>query len=108
MPLGVQLHNENVLNEMTQILLALNKYIPAESTEVSVEVNGTPHVQQETRVWPCLIFGDQLTSARVRGAIALRCFHKTSLARLDGYVPATSDWHARLCLVTVSFYTVLY
>ena len=33
---------------------------------------------------------------------ALRCFHKTSLDRLEGFTPATSDWHARLCLVTVS------
>ena len=47
-------------------------------------------------------FGDQLTYARIRGTIALHCFHKTSLAHLDGYVPATSDWHAGLCLVTVS------
>ena len=69
-----------------------------------MEVNGTSYVQEEARVWPRLIFGDQLTSARVRGAINLRCFHKTSLARLDGYVAATSDWHARLCLVTVSLY----
>jgi len=45
-PLGVQLHNENVLTEMTQILLALNKYIPAECTEVSVVINGTPYVQE--------------------------------------------------------------
>jgi len=96
------LHNEIKLNEIVKILLALNKYVPSENAEVSMEVNGTCYVEEEARVWPCLIFGDQLTSARVRGAVALRCFHKTSLARLEGYVAATSDWHARLCLVTVS------
>jgi len=104
-PLGVQLHNEIKLNEMAKILIALNKYVPSENTEVSMEVNGTSCVEEETKVWPRLIFGDQLTSARVRGAVALRCFHKTSLARLEGYVAATSDWHARLCLVTVSLCT---
>jgi len=62
------------------------------------------YVQEEAIVWPHLIFGDQLTSARARGAIAICCFRKTSLVRLDGYVAATSDWHARLCLVTVSLY----
>jgi len=95
--LGVQLHNKNIL---AQILFALNKYIPTENTEVSMEVSGTSYVQQEARVWPRIIFGDQLTSARVREAIALRCFHKTSITRLDGHVAATSD----CCLVTVSFY----
>ena len=48
----------------------------------------------------------QLTLARLRGAIALRCFHKTSLAHFDRYVTATSDWHASLCPVTVSLYTI--
>jgi len=90
---------------MAQILLALNKYVPTENTEAFVEVNETSYVQQEARVWPRIIFGDQLTSARVRGAIALRCFHKTSITCLDRHVAATSDWHARLCLVTVSFYS---
>ena len=102
MPLGVQLHNENKLNEMAQILLALNKYVPVNYTEEKVDINGTLHVQPATELSPRLLFGDQLTSARVRGATALRCFHKTSLDRLEGFTPATSDWHARLCLVTVS------
>jgi len=48
----------------------------------------------------------QLTLARLRGAIALRCFHKTSLAHFDRYVTATSDWHASLCPVTVILYTI--
>ena len=102
MPLGVQLHNENKLNEMTQILLALNKYVPCNTVETSVHVDGEKYTQEETQLGPRLIFADQLTSARVRGATALCCFHKTSLTRLEGYIPVTSDWHARLCYVTVS------
>ena len=69
---------------------------------VHLEMNDNSYAQPQTLLWPHLIFGDQLTSAHVQGAITLRCFHKTSLARLQGYVPVTSDWHARLCLVTVS------
>lgn len=102
MPLGVQLHNENKLNEMTQILLALNKYVPSKTVETTADVDGETLAQEETQLGPRLIFGDQLTSARIRGATALRCFHKTSLTRLEGYIPVTSDWHARLCYVTVS------
>ncbi|XP_065900155.1 uncharacterized protein [Dysidea avara] len=100
-PLGVQLHNENKLNEMTQILLALNKYVPCNTVETSVHVDGEKYTQEETQLGPRLIFADQLTSARVRGATALCCFHKTSLTHLEGYIPVTSDWHARLCYVTV-------
>jgi len=69
-------------------------------------MNDTSYAQPETLLWPRLIFGDQLTSVCIQGAIALRCFHKTSLTCLQGYVPVTSDRHARLCLVTVSLYMV--
>ena len=54
------------------------------------------YTQPATELSPRLLFGDQLTSARVRGATALRSFHKTSLDRLEGYMPITSDWRARL------------
>ena len=36
----------------------------------------------------------------MRGPTALHCFHKTSLDHLEGFMPATSNRHARLCLVT--------
>ena len=49
-----------------------------------------------------MLFGDQLTVSRVHGAAALRSWHKTTLDHLEEHVPTTSDWHARLCLVTVS------
>lgn len=103
MPLGVQLHNENKLTEMTQILLALNKYVPADHTEQTIELDETTFTEPETKVWRRMLYGDQLTIARVRGAAALHSLHKTKLDRLEGYVPATSDWHTRLCLVTVSY-----
>ena len=100
--MGVLLHDENKLKEMVQILLCLNKYVPVVHTEHTLEVNGTQVTQPVTELWPRMLFGDQLTVARVRGAAALRSWHKTTLDRLEGHVPTTSDWHARLCLVTVS------
>ena len=41
MPLGVQLNNKNKLKEMVQILFVLNKYVPVEHTEHTLEINGT-------------------------------------------------------------------
>lgn len=91
---------------MTQILLALNKYVPADHTEQTFDVDGVIFTEPETKVWRRMIYGDQLTVARVRGAAALRSLHKTKLDRLEGYVAANSDWHTRLCLVTVSYSTL--
>jgi len=97
---------------MAQILLALNKYIPTENTEVSIEVDGTSYVQQEARVWPRIIFGDQLISACVRGAIALRCFHKTSITRLDGHEALACKtlpcYHKFLQCLTINRFHIVY
>jgi len=56
----------------------------------------------DVKLSPRFLFDDQLTVAHDRGAIALRIWHKASLNRLEGHVPIVSDWHDRLCLVTVS------
>ena len=100
------LNNENKLTEMTQILLALNKYVPADHFERTFEVDGETFTEPDTKMWRCMLYGDQLTVARVRGATALRSLHTTKLDRLEGYVAATSDWHTRLCFVTVSYLTL--
>ena len=94
----MQLKNENKLKEMGEILLALNPYIPVQD-DVPMDNDDT---SIGTQLYPRLLYGDQLTVVRVQGAAALRSWHKTPLSRLEGYVPVTSDWHARLCLVTVS------
>jgi len=86
---------------MSEILLGLNAYIPVQDDLQTVNIDGDTFSNPETKLSPRLLFGDQLTAARARGAAALRIWHKTALDRLEGYVPVTSDWHARLCLVTV-------
>lgn len=74
---------------MAQILDALNVYVPVK------QMNNF-----EAQV-PRIVFGDQLTVARIRGAAILRSSHLAMESKLEGFVPAVSDWHARLCLVTV-------
>ena len=46
-----------------------------------------------------LLFGDQLTVTRIRGASVLRSMHFTAANSLKGFVPIVADWHARLCFV---------
>ena len=56
------LNNENKLTEMTQ---ALNKYVPADHFERTFEVDGKIFTEPDTKVWRRMLYGDQLTVARV-------------------------------------------
>ena len=88
---------------MSEILLELNKYVPVQDDPQTINIAGDAVISNpDVKLSPRLLFGDQLTVARARGAAALRIWHKTSLNRLEGHVPVVSDWHTRLCLVTVS------
>lgn len=100
-PLGVQLKNKTKLKEMSEILLGLNAYVPVQEDLQTINIPGNTLSNPETKLSPRLLFGDQLTAVRARGAAALRIWHKIALDHLEGFVPAASDWHARLCLVTV-------
>ena len=92
-PLGIETKNETNLKEMAEILDSLNKYVPVHTNSNNTTENGI--------LVPRVIFGDQLTVARVRGAAVLRSFHTIVDKQLDGFIGTVSDWHARLCLVTV-------
>jgi len=106
----VQLKNENKLKEMGEILLALNPYVPVLDgppiDDDDDDDDTSTMASTGTQLCPRLLYGDQLTVVRAQGAAALRSWHKTPLCQLEGYVPVTSDWHARLCLVTVSITNV--
>ena len=81
---------------MAEILDSLNAYVPVKQmTNCEAQI-------------PRIIFGDQLTAARIRGAAILRSSHLTVPSKLGGFTEAVSDWHARLCLVTVCEYIIVY
>ena len=42
-----------------------------------------------------------MTVERARGAMVLRSLHENAVNRLEGFVPAIADWHARMTLVKV-------
>lgn len=54
-----------------------------------------------------LFGGDQLTSARARGAIRARVNSLSSIAHLDGLIPCAEDWHVKLNLLAIIIHECL-
>lgn len=100
-PLGVQLKNEAKVVEMCSILDAHSKFIPIHEQTETVNSGGKQGVVDKSKVVQVLLFGDQLTVERVRGGMSLRRSHRKPLESLKGFIPAVSDWHARMCLLEV-------
>jgi len=98
-PLGVILKNEANLGEMCHIVGDLSKYVPSNCGYAE------EHPSQ-CQVMQLLLFGDQLTVERARGAMVLRSLHEHAINRLEGFVPVIADWHARMTLVKVNCSTV--
>lgn len=105
-PLGIILKNEAKLTEMAEILDNLNQYIPVHESTINSTIEGKSYEFDNSKLIQILLFGDQLTVARSRGAAALRNDDSTSMNRLEGFVPAVADWHARMCLLQVMIYFV--
>ena len=76
---------------MAEILDALSDYVPRKSLPDGIKIQQIPQI----------IYGDQLTVARIRGAATLRSSDLNEEKQLKGFVEVISDWHTRLCLVTV-------
>ena len=106
MPLGVQLLNENKIDEMAKIMESLQKYVPMKkATGTMLLPNRNVLEFDDTKAFGILFGGDQLTVARAHGAAALRCNHETVCDRLEGLEPVIEDWHARLTyVINFSYY----
>ena len=95
--------NENKMDDMVDILTHMHQYVPLHAVEKTVEVSGTDyseHIKLET-LHHILIGGDQLTAERVKGARSLRKNSTSALGRLEGLVPVSEDWHAKVCFLQV-------
>jgi len=104
-PLGVILKNEAHLGEMCNILGDLSKYVPSNCGYAEEHLSQVMHPSQ-CQIMQLLLFGDQLTVERARGAMVLRSLHEHAINRLEGFVPVIADWHARMTLVKVNCSTV--
>ena len=69
---------------------SLNDYVPVQSSSGLNEM-----------LIPQIIFRDQMTVARIRGAAILRSSDLVIPKQRNQFIGAVSDWHARLYLVMV-------
>ena len=104
--MGIQLKNENKLEEMVEIMANYHQYVPKLRTEKAETIDSTGEAVVLTihQFHHLLFGGDQLTAARARGAQKIRSNSETALGRLAGLVPNVEDWHAKVCLIEVCIY----
>ena len=102
-PMGVLLHNENRLDEMSKILEHFMTFVPTLPKEGEITLHNYSKVAfDDTDFFKLLLGGDQLTAARIRGTQALRVTQDKAVDRLQGLIPVVEDWHSRMALVDVS------
>lgn len=105
--MGVLLHNENKLDEMSKILGHFMKFVPMLPKEGELSLpNGGKLSFDDTEFFKLLFGGDQLTAVRMRGTQALRVTQDRAVDRLQGLIPVAEDWHTRMALVDVSLSNV--
>ena len=90
-PMGVNLHDENKLNEMSEIMKHYMKYVHPITNEPF----------DATKFYPLLFGGDYLTVVRMRSTKALRETEYYGQDRFEGLVPVVEDWHTRMVLMQV-------
>ena len=78
------------------------RYLPTKPLQETIMLkDGTTRSVDCTKYHQILIGGDQLTVARVRGAVGMRITHDTPLECLTGMLPMVEDWHGRLTFMKV-------
>lgn len=96
-------YNETAYEDMIQILTHAQKYVPSKTVKRNLVLPSKNTISYEEEHYAVtLIGGDQLTVARARGAQRIRSNSTKSEDRLDGLLPVTEDWHAKMCLLQVS------
>ena len=102
-PLGVIPKDEMKYEDMLAILDHIQQYVPAKEVDRELIDPVTEEVEtlKDHHLVTTLVGGDQLTTARARGAQLIRGDCDSSKLRLAGLLPVTEDWHAKLCLMKV-------
>ena len=87
---------------MCSILDVLATYVPAIESSKTIVIEDEEYEVDATKVYQLLLFGDQLTVARIRLASMIHCTTDTSvLEKFEGFTPAIADWHARAVFLDV-------
>lgn len=78
------LFNENKLDEMCKILHELQRYVPSSKiTEVTTLPDGRVFTHDNYKLHPVILGGDQMTVARICGAVAVRSNHEKAQDHLE-------------------------
>lgn len=106
-PLGVIPKDEIKHEDMIDILEHIQQYVPTKEVcrELIDPVTKDAMISKDHILVTTLVGGDQLTTARTRGAQLIRSDCDSSKDRLAGLLPVTEDWHAKMCLMKVISYT---
>lgn len=88
-PLGVLLKDESQHSDMISILEHCQQYSPQSPVDYDCLIR-------------ILLGGDQFSTAMARRVIADRSNSTNDVDSLKGLQPVVEDWHAELCLLTVS------
>ena len=89
---------------MIEILSHLHQYVPIKKHTSLVYVPSKDVIVslESATVKQLLIGGDQLSTARARGAIKAMANATTPNKRLDGFIPVVEDWHAQVVILEVN------
>lgn len=105
-PLGVLFKSEQKNEDVLDIMKSVHNYVPMvqRTTTATTSVNGTDDEVQliDQQMHPIVFGGDQLTTERTRNIKNVVSNSDSASARLEGLVPVTEDWHAKMCLYQVS------
>lgn len=99
--MGIVDEDETSYEGMIGILEALQKYAPSKLVDIKHQIPGS-EIQQEKTFITTLVGGDYLSASRARGAIYIRSRSELQEHRLQGLLPVSEDWHAKVCLMEVS------
>lgn len=90
---------------MVDILDEHHQYVPVSSSTTLEDIPGQLEKEsiQIDSFHKILGFGDQLTVERMRCAQSIRSNSENGIKKLQGFVPAISDWHVKVSLLGVSF-----
>ena len=85
---------------MIEILVEYRKYIPFKRVPLDEPLT-EDNISEDYSFVTTLLGGDYLSAARARGAQLIRRNSELERNRLDGVLPVSEDWHAKVCLLEV-------
>ena len=97
--LGILPKSEISHKGMIEIVEHFQQYVPLKMETGKLTIPGVGE-----REVHALFGGDLLTAKRAQGSQYTRRNSLCGKDRLEGFKPVVEDWHAKMCLLGVSFY----